>query len=263
MTQRMAGHVALVSGGGGEIGGAIARRLASEGASILVTDVSGDKARAVAQAIADAGGRAAGLAVDVGDPAQCEAATRDAVLRFGKLTTLVNSVATVTPDGRVEDLDLGDWERALKINFTGMFLMCKYSMPKLREAGGGSVVNIASSHGHFALHGRVGYCSTKAAIIHFTRVLALDYGVENIRVNSISPGPIDTERSLRRYGTRANSNRIRGGGQALKRTGTVEEVANAALFLASEEASFVTGADLRVDGGQTIWKKEEPATDGV
>ena len=263
MTQRMAGHVALVSGGGGEIGGAIAKRLAAEGAAILVADVSGEKASAVAKAISDAGGRAAGLAVDIGVAAQCEAAIRDAVLRFGKLTTLVNSVATVTPDGRVEDLDLDDWERALKINFTGMFLMCKYSMPQLRAAGGGSVVNIASSHGHFALHGRVGYCSTKAAILHFTRVLALDYGVENIRVNSISPGPIDTERSLRRYGTRENSNRIRGGGQALKRTGTVEEVANAALFLASDEASFITGADLRVDGGQTIWKKEEPAKDGV
>lgn len=263
MTQRMAGHVALVSGGGGEIGGAIARRLAAEGASVLVADVSAEKAESVAKSIGDAGGRAAGLAVDVGDPRQCEAAVRDAVLRFGKLTTLVNSVATVTPDGKVEDLDLEHWERALKINFTGMFLMCKYAMPQLRAAGGGSVVNIASSHGHFALHGRVGYCSTKAAIIHFTRVLALDYGVENIRVNSISPGPIDTERSLRRYGTRANSNRIRGPGQALKRTGTVEEVANAALFLASEEASFITGADLRVDGGQTIWKREEPASDGV
>ena len=263
MSKRMAGHVALVSGGGGEIGGAIAKRLAEEGAAILVTDVSGDKASAVAKQIVDAGGRAAGLAVDVGVAAQCEGAIRDAVLRFGKLTTLVNSVATATPDGRVEDLPLEDWENALKINFTGMFLMCKYAMPQIRAAGGGSVVNIASSHGHFALHGRVGYCSTKAAIIHFTRVLALDYGTDNIRVNSISPGPIDTERSLRRYGTRANSNRIRGPGQALKRTGTVEEVAHAALFLASEEASFITGADLRVDGGQTIWKKEEPAKDGV
>ncbi len=263
MTQRMTGHVALVSGGGGEIGGAIARRFASEGASVLIADISAEKANAVAKSIADAGGRAAGLAVDVGEPGQCERAARDAVLRFGKLTVLVNSVATVTPDGKVEDIALEDWERALKINFTGMFLMCKYALPQIRASGGGSVVNIASSHGHFALHGRVGYCSTKAGIHHFTRVLALDYGTENIRVNSISPGPIDTERSLRRYGTRENSNRIRGPGQALKRTGTVEEVANAALFLASEEASFVTGADLRVDGGQTIWKREEPASDGV
>ena len=186
---------------------------------------------------------------------------RETVARFGKLTQLVNSVATVTPDGKVEDLPIDAWEKALKINFTGMFLMCKYAMPRIRESGGGSVVNIASSHGHFALYGRVGYCSTKAAIQHFTRVLALDYGTQNIRVNSISPGPIDTERSLWRYKTRENSNRIRGPGQALKRTGTVEEVAHAALFLASDEASFITGADLRVDGGQTIWKREEPAMD--
>lgn len=263
MSQRLSGQVALVSGGGGEIGGAIARRFAAEGAAVLISDVGAEKAEAVARAISDAGGRAASIAVDVGEARQCEAAVRDAVLRFGKLTILVNSVATVTPDGKVEDLDLADWERALKINFTGMFLMCKYSMPQLRAAGGGAVVNIASSHGHFALHGRVGYCSTKAAILHFTRVLALDYGTQNIRVNSISPGPIDTERSLRRYGTRENSNRIRGPGQALQRTGTVEEVADAALFLASNEASFITGADLRVDGGQTIWKREEPASDGI
>ncbi len=262
MVANMANEVALVSGGGGEIGGAIARRLAGEGACVLITDVIAEKAESVAQAIVKAGGRSAAMAVDVGEPRQCEAAVRSAVARFGKLTTLVNSVATVTPDGRVEDLDLEAWEQALKINFTGMFLMCKYAMPQLRAAGGGCVVNIASSHGHFALHGRVAYCSTKAAILHFTRVLALDYGAENIRVNSISPGPIDTQRSLRRYGTRANSNRIRGSGQALKRTGTVEEVADAALFLASAQASFITGADLRVDGGQTIWKRDEPAIDG-
>jgi NAD(P)-dependent dehydrogenase (short-subunit alcohol dehydrogenase family) len=230
---------------------------------VLVADVSLEKAQAVAGAIEEAGGAAAALAVDVGDPQQCERAAAHAIERFGKLTTLVNSVATVTPDGNVETLELGDWERTLHINFTGMFLMCKYAMPHLRAAGGGSVVNIASSHGHFALRGRVGYCSTKAAIIHFTHVLALDYGRENIRVNSISPGPIDTARVLRRYGTRANSNRIRGPGQVLGRTGSVEEVAAAALFLASDEASFITGADLLVDGGQTIWKRDDPAKNGV
>ena len=261
--QRLAGKVALVSGGGGEIGGGIARLMGAEGAAILVTDVDPAKAEAVAAEIRAAGGRATSMGVDVGDPAQCQAAAARAVSDFGKLTTLVNTAVAVTPDGNVESLELADWNRALQINLTGIFLMCKYAMPHLRACGSGSVVNIASSHGHIALHGRSGYCATKAAIMHLTRVMALDYGPDNVRANTISPGPIDTKRSLRRYGTRENSNRIRGPGQALGRTGEVQEVSNAALFLASDEASFITGADLRVDGGQTIFKTLVPAKDGV
>ncbi len=256
-------RVAIVAGGGGEIGGEIARRFAREGCAVLVADVSLDKAQAVAGDIVKSGGKAAAALVDVGEPTQCEMAAREAVGRFGKLTTLVNAAVAVTPDGNVETLALADWEQALKINLTGYFLMCKYSVPHLRAAGGGAIVNIASSHGHIAMRGRSGYCSTKAAIHQFTKVLALDYGPENIRANSISPGPIDTARVLRRYGTRENSNRIRGPGQALGRTGTAEEVAAAALFLASDDSSFVTGADLRVDGGQTIWKAATPDRDGV
>ncbi len=254
------GRVAVVSGGGGEIGGAIARRFALEGAAVLVCDVSQEKADAVANEIIASGSQAAGLAVDVGEPSQCERAAKVAVEKFGKITTLVNAAAAVTPDGNVEKLDLDAWKRALDINFTGIFLMCKYVMGHIREAGGGAVVNIASSHGHFALPGRMAYCSTKAAVMHFTRVLAVDYGAHNIRANTISPGPIDTERSLRRYGTRENSNAIRGKGQVLGRTGTVEEVASAAAFLASDEAAFVTGTDLLVDGGQTAFKGDSLAT---
>ncbi len=258
MSGRMPDRVAIITGGGGEIGGAIARRFAREGAAVMVADISLDKAQAVADDIAKTGGKADAFALDVGSPAQCEAAVAEAVKRFGKLTTLVNAAVAVTPDGNVENLALEDWQKALQINLTGYFLMCKYAMPHLRAAGGGAVVNIASSHGHIAMRGRSGYCTTKAAIHHFTRVLALDYGAHNIRANTISPGPIDTARVLRRYGTREKSNAIRGPGQALGRTGTVDEVAAAALFLACNESSFVTGADLRVDGGQTIWKAFEP-----
>lgn len=256
----LSGRVAIVSGGGGEIGGAIARRFAAEGAAVVVCDVSQEKADKVSQGINAAGGKAIGTSVDVGDPAQCERAAHLAIDTFGKITTLVNAAAAVTPDGNVENLALDAWKRALDINFTGVFLMCKYTMGHIREAGGGAVVNIASSHGHFGLPGRSAYCSTKAAIMHFTRVLAIDYGPHNIRANTISPGPIDTERSLRRYGTRENSNRVRGLGQVLGRTGTVEEVAAAAAFLASDEAAFVTGTDLRVDGGQTAFKGDSLAT---
>jgi NAD(P)-dependent dehydrogenase (short-subunit alcohol dehydrogenase family) len=254
MSGQLLEDVAIISGGGGEIGAAIARRFAREGANVLVTDVSLEKAEAIAAEIAQGGGKAAALAVDVGDPAQCEAAVRQATTQFGKLTVLLNAAVAPTPDGNVEQLSLADWNEALAINLTGYFLMCKYAVPAMRSAGRGSIINIASSHGHIAMRRRPAYCSTKAAIHHFTRVLALDYGAENIRANTISPGPIDTARVLHRYGTREKANAARGVTQALGRTGTVDEVASAALFLACGESAFVTGADLRVDGGQTIWK---------
>lgn len=250
----LGGRVAIVTGGGGGIAGAICRHFAAAGASVLVTDVNLDAAQIVAADIERAGGKARALKVDVGRPDECEAAAAEALAAFGKITTLVNAAATVTPDGTVDTLPLEAWYTTLQINLTGMFLMCRFSIPHMRAAGGGTIVNIASSHSYIALQGRVGYCTTKAGIRHFTRVLALDHGPDNIRVNSISPGPIDTERALRRYGTHENSNKIRGPGQALLRTGTVDEIAEAALFLSSDRSSFVTGTDLLVDGGQTAFK---------
>lgn len=256
MTDRklLVGRVAIVAGGGGEIGGAIALRFAAEGAAVVVCDISLEKAEKVADSIRKAGGSAIAVQVDVSREADCENASRRAVEAFGKITTLVNASATASPDGNVETLSTAAWREAIDVNFTGVFLMCKYTMGHIRAAGGGAVVNIASSHGHFGLPGRSAYCSTKAALMHFTRVLAIDYGPHNIRANTISPGPIDTARSLRRFGTRENSNKVRGVGQVLGRTGTVEEVASVAAFLASDEASFVTGTDIRVDGGQTAFK---------
>lgn len=259
-SDQLGGRVAIVTGGGGGIAGAIGRRFAAAGAAVLVTDVNLDAATTVANSIVKAGGQAKPLKVDVGQPEDCERATAEAVAAFGKVTTLVNAAATITPDGTVDKLPLEAWYNTLQINLTGMFLMCRFAIPQMRKAGGGTIVNIASSHSYIALHGRVGYCTTKAGIRHFTRVLALDHGPDNIRVNSISPGPIDTERALRRYGTHENSNKIRGPGQALGRTGTPEEVAEAALFLASDASSFVTGTDLLIDGGQTAFKGEYKMT---
>lgn len=256
MSNELAGRVAIVTGGGGGIAGAISKRFAGAGAAVLVTDINLDAAKKVAAEIEQAGGKAKASLVNVGKPEECERAVREAVDAFGKLTTIVNAAATITPDAPVDKLPIEDWYNTLQINLTGMFLMCRFAIPEMRKAGGGAIVNIASSHSYIALAGRVGYCTTKAGIRHFTRVLALDHGPENIRVNSISPGPIDTDRALRRYGTRENSNRVRGPGQALQRTGTPEEVADAALFLASDLSTFVTGTDLLVDGGQTAFKGE-------
>lgn len=259
MTGRMKDKVAVITGGGGGIGGEVARTFAREGASVLVADISQERADSVVAEITSKGGKAAAFVLDVNIPEKCAEAIKTAEKHFGPVTTLLNAAVAVTPDANVENLSLEDWERTLRTNLTGYFLMCKYVVPSMRASGeGGSIINIASSHGHYALHGRIGYCTTKAAIHHMTRIIALDYGHENIRCNSISPGPIDTERVLRRFGTREKSNEIRGPMQALGRTGTVKEVADAALYLGSEESSFVTGADIRVDGGQTIWKSRQP-----
>jgi NAD(P)-dependent dehydrogenase (short-subunit alcohol dehydrogenase family) len=251
---RLAGRVALVTGGGGEIGGAISRRFAAEGAAVAVADIEPAKADAVAHAILDGGGRAHALAADVANEASAEAAVAATVKTFGKLTTLVNVAATVTPDGTVETLSLAQWNDAIGVNLTGAFLMCKFAVPQLRRACGGSIINIASQLGHLGVPLRSPYCTTKAALIHFTRILAMDHAVDGIRANTISPGFILTERSSRRTGGKEKARAINGPRHLLNRPGEPEEIADGALYLASDEAAFVTATDLLIDGGYVAFK---------
>jgi NAD(P)-dependent dehydrogenase (short-subunit alcohol dehydrogenase family) len=248
------GRVALITGGGGEIGGAIARRFASEGAAVAVADIRLDKADAVAREIAEGGNRSLALRADVVVPGEAERSVRLTVETFGALTTLVNVAAAVTPDGTVETLTLEQWNEAIAINLTGAFLMCKYAVPEIRKAGGGTIVNIASQLGQIGVPGRAPYSTSKAALIQFTKCLAGDHAKDGIRANSLSPGGVDTERTVRRFGTREAANRVRGPYHLLGRTGRVQEIAAGALFLASEESSFMTGADLLLDGGYLAFK---------
>src|SRR5947209_7729023 len=251
---RLAQRVALVTGGGGEIGGAICRRFAAEGAEVATADLDPAKSEAVARAIAGSGGPALALEVDVADEASAKEAVERTVASFGRLTTLVNVAATVTPDGTVETLTLAQWNAAIAVNLTGAFVMCKYAVPAMRRAGGGSIINIASQLGHLGVTLRSAYCTTKAALIHFTRILAMDHAADNIRANTISPGFILTERSSARSGGKAQA-RIRNGPRhLLNRPGEPEEIAAGALYLASDEASFVTASDLLIDGGYIAFK---------
>jgi NAD(P)-dependent dehydrogenase (short-subunit alcohol dehydrogenase family) len=251
---RMAERVALITGGGGEIGGAIARRFAEEGARVAIGDLDPDKAATVARTVAESGGAAKALAVDVCAEKSAQAAVAETIDAFGKLTTLVNCAAAVTPDGTVETLTLEQWNHAIAVNLTGAFLMCKYAVPQMRRAGGGSIINIASELGHLGVPQRSPYCTTKAALLHFTRILAMDHAVDKIRANTISPGFILTERSSARSGGKAQARIVNGPRHLLNRPGEPEEIAAGAVYLASDEASFVTATDLLIDGGYIAFK---------
>lgn len=251
---KLEGKTALITGGGGYIGTAIAELLAAEGAKLVLADDVAEKAEKTAAEIKQAGGAAIAVVCDVSDAAQCEEAVEAAVGEFGALHVVVNTAAVVTPDGTVPELDLADWQRALDVNLTGVFLMCKYAIPHIKAAGGGAIVNIASQLGHMAVPARAPYTTTKAAMHHLTRVLAIDHAADNIRVNSVSPGVVETPRPMRRYATAEEFHRVRGPSHLLGRVAQPQEVAKAVLFLASDDASFTTATDLLVDGGYVAFK---------
>lgn len=252
--RRLAGRVALITGGGGEIGSAIAKRMAREGALIVVGDLDPAKSEATAKAICAEGDQAISVGIDVRLEDSARAAVEATIAAFGKLTILVNVAAAVTPDGNAETLSLELWENAIRVNLTGSFIMCKYGVPEMRKAGGGAIINIASQLGHLSVAGRSPYCTTKAALIKYTEVLAMDYARDNIRANTISPGFILTERSSKRVGGKENASRIQGPKHLLNRPGSVDDIAAGAAYLASDDAAFVTGTDLLIDGGYVTFK---------
>jgi NAD(P)-dependent dehydrogenase (short-subunit alcohol dehydrogenase family) len=254
---KLAGRVALVTGGGGEIGAAICRRFAQEGAYVVAADVVRSKAQAAAETVSAAGGKALAIAVDIADASSAQAAVAAAVAAFGRLTTLVNvAAAPVSPPATVEKMPLADWLSEVNVNLTGTFLMCKYAVPELRRAGGGTIITIASQLGHLGVPERAAYCTTKAALIHFTRILAMDHARDGIRANSISPGFILTERSSAGSGGKERARVVMGPKHLLNRPGMPDEIAAGALYLACDESSFVTGTDLLIDGGYVAFKGE-------
>ncbi|MHA1108465.1 MAG: SDR family NAD(P)-dependent oxidoreductase [Alphaproteobacteria bacterium] len=251
---KLAGRTALITGAGGAIGGASARLLAAEGANVLVADNRMDAAEATVADIEAAGGKALAYGMDVSDPLEAEAAVARAVEEYSALHILVNVAAAVTPDASVEDMDLDDWNEAFAVNLTGPMLMCKFAVPRIRAAGGGAIVNIASQLGYIGTPLRTAYCTTKAALHHFTRILAHEVAADGIRVNSVSPGVINTPRIMRRWDSVADLQEGRGPNHMLGRVGEAREVARAVLYLASEDASFTTASDLLVDGGYIAFK---------
>jgi NAD(P)-dependent dehydrogenase (short-subunit alcohol dehydrogenase family) len=254
---KLSGQVALITGGGGEIGGAIARHFARQGARVAVADIERTKADVVARAVTAERGEAVAITVDIADADSAQAAVAQAVAAFGRLTTLINvAAAPVSPPATVETMPLADWISEVSVNLTGTFLMCKYAVPELRRAGGGTIVTIASQLGHLGAPERVAYCTTKAALLHFTRILAMDHAKDRIRANSISPGFILTDRSSAASGGKERAAKVMGPKHLLGRAGMPDEIAAGALYLASDESTFVTGTDLLIDGGYVAFKGE-------
>ncbi|MFM1816171.1 MAG: hypothetical protein RLZ98_2866, partial [Pseudomonadota bacterium] len=197
------------------------------------------------------GGRAAHCVADVSDEKAVEKAVRDAVSHFGKLDIIVNAAATSGPVQNVVEMAFAQWNKELAVNLSSVFLTCKYGVPELRKAGGGSIVNISSTFGSVAVPGRPGYLATKAAVRQLSKSMAIDFAADNIRVNSLSPGAIETQRLLERHPNMEVVREKFVPKHPIGRLGQPEEIAAAALFLVSDDASFVTGSDMLVDGGYT------------
>ena len=248
---RLEGKAAFITGAGGAIGSAIARRFAREGAAVMCVDIDGDGVERTASSIKADGGRAVALACDVSKTTEVKNAIDAATRAFSRLDVLVNTAAVREPLGTAVELDETEWERALAVNLTGVFLVCKHGIPSLVAAGGGSIVIIASQLGQVVVPRRPAYVTSKAALIQLARALALDHAKDRIRVNTLSPGAIETGRLVVRYGDMAAARRALVPLHPIGRLGQPDEIANGALFLASDESSFMTGADLVMDGGYT------------
>lgn len=239
---KLDGKVALISGAARGQGEAQARLFATEGAAVTLADVLDDDGERVAASITDTGGQAVYQHLDVRDEAGWGAAVQRAVDEFGGLQVLINN-AGIFRFGRIEDLALDDYLEVIQINQVGVLLGMKAAIPALRAAGGGSIVNTSSTAGLTGFAGGAAYVASKWAVRGMTKVAALELGRDNIRVNSVHPGPIDTPMIAGlNLGVGRND-------QPIARVGTVDEVAKLMLFLASDDSSYCTGSEFVIDGG--------------
>lgn len=245
----LAGKSAVITGAGNGIGRAIALAFAQAEANVACVDIDAKAAGATAAAAANEGVKARAVRCDVADEADVEAAAKAILQEFPAIHILVNGAAGYDPNGTVLDLTLSDWSRVFAVNVGGAFLMSRTILPAMIAAGGGSIIHIASQLGSVAAPRRAAYCATKGALIQLAKAMAADHAAQKIRVNALSPGAVETERLVKRFGDMETARRVSGPKHLLQRLGQPEEIARAAVFLASDASSFMTGADLLVDGG--------------
>lgn len=249
---RLKDKVALITGAGSGIGRQTALLFAKEGAAVLCVDVNEDAAKETTMLVKQAGGRAASCRADVSKARDCEQMVAAAEKEFGKLNVLFNNAGIMhAKDDDAVSTSEEVWDLTLDINAKGVFLGCKYGIPALKRAGGGSVINTASFVARMgAATPQIAYTASKGAVLSMTRELAVIHARQNIRVNALCPGPLRTELLMNFLDTEAKKQR-RLVHVPMGRFGEAEEIAKAALYLASDESSYVTGTEFLVDGGLT------------
>ncbi|MFE3052539.1 SDR family NAD(P)-dependent oxidoreductase [Nocardia sp. NPDC059239] len=249
----LAGRTAIVTAAGAGIGRAIAVEWTARGGSVVVADLHGDAARATARSITDAGGQSAWVAADVTDADAMPRVVATALDSFGRIDALFNVAGASLPK-RIDEMADSDWYRMIDINLTSVYRCSKFVIPELRRVGGGSIVNISSTAGLLAENRCSAYSAAKGGVLLLTKNMAMDYAADAIRVNAICPGSTMTPRIQDYLDRVPGHDSLLDGLCPMKRYAEPEEIARPAVFLASDEASYITGAVLAVDGGLTAGK---------
>jgi NAD(P)-dependent dehydrogenase (short-subunit alcohol dehydrogenase family) len=245
---KLDGRVAIITGAARGIGLAIAERFHEEGAILALIDADGEAIKALAAAL---GPKATYKVADVSNEQSVQTAIAAVLADLGQIDILVNNAAAPNVSASVADITLADWQRAIDVNLTGTFLVGKAVLGILRQSGGGVIINVASQLGSVAISNAAAYCASKGGILQLTRAMALDHAADGVRVNSLSPGAVMTERLTSRYGSEDAASAALAPKHPIGRIGVPSDIAGAAVFLASDDAAFMTGADLIVDGGYT------------
>ena len=247
---RLEGKVILISGGAKGQGATESIMFAGEGAKIIIGDILDDEGLKIESQIRELGGEATFVHLDVTQESDWDNAVKTAISSYGGLNVLVNNAGILIRKS-IEDTTVEDWDRIMSINAKGVFLGTKAALPALREAGGGSIINISSTAGLVSSSsGSASYTATKGAVRLFTKSTAIQYAKDGIRCNSVHPGPIETD-MIHQSITDPDAMALRMEKLPMGRLGKPEEVANGVLYLASDESSFVTGSELVIDGGST------------
>lgn len=254
---RLAGKIAIITGSGSGIGRASALRFASEGAHVIVNDIHQEHGEETVENIRENGGNASFFLADVTNPVDVQALTQFAIANYGKIDILFNN-AGISNVGRIDEVEPDVWDKVMSVNVKGVYLPCKYIVPYMMEVKSGCIINMSSCAAEMGLLKRVLYSATKGAVLSLTKAMQVDYAPYNIRVNAILPGTIYTP-FVENYLKSAYDDPTEAIAGIKKRQlsgelGKPEDVANAALFLASEESSFMMGSPLYIDGGVIFGK---------